>query len=127
MPGSAEAMAEDRGFTVTGDRADAFEAAIRSGPAETALSDLTYFGGMSVGDSNDAVLDGVGGALVEAVGDVVDADVAGQVRDSDGSASEVSHRTKGVILDGDEMARQVEAVVAVAEAVEGVEAGGQRA
>lgn len=123
MPGSASATADDRDFTVTGDRADAFEEAIRSGRAEGAIDDLRYFEALSVGDSSDAIFGGLGGAMVEMVDDVTDGDVEGEIRESDDGTSTVSHRTKGLILDGEEMGRQVEAVVAVADAAESVESG----
>lgn len=115
-------VADDRLAAVGG--TEAVARAVVSGRARSALLELDGFDIVFVGNASDA--------LEEALPDVSDSRLASwfeaAVTDRvpvPGDASTVAIETEGLVLDGDRLRRQVEAVAAVADAFEEAAAGGR--
>jgi hypothetical protein len=92
---------------------------VLSRQSRDALVDPTYFGRFSVGAVPDDRIGAVGTPKRTFLGAVGSGTLASTYsEDTHGDAGRITHESTGVILDAAEMERQVEAVVAVAEAVQ---------
>ncbi len=103
--------------------------ALISGDAREALLQMEEFGQLFVGDAETVfqeALPDVGDSVPEiagfSVGSMVQSGIATLVAQTgiEGDEKTVSHRVEGTVLDADELERQVEAVVTVAEVYEEV-------
>lgn len=116
--------AVDDRFAVMGDGDEALVEALVSGRAREAMLAVDDLGALSVGDPTDALLEGLPDMSDSMLGGMFESHVEGRVEGgTDGDRSTVSVETDGTLLDAAELQRRVDAVVAVAEAVEDAETG----
>lgn len=109
----------DERFVAIGDGGGLAGAAL-STRARNALLDLDEVDHLSVGDPTGAMASAVPDMSGSLVGDAIQSRIESRIADElVGGASTVTHRTKGTLLDGASLERQVTAVVAVADAVDG--------
>lgn len=112
-------VAEDPTFQGVGPTADRYADSVLSGQSLDALGALRSFGTFAVGDASGALVDALPDSVQSLLGSIPGTDAAADLeRRGHADASTVSHTVEGLIFEADEFERQVEAVVAVADAVE---------
>jgi hypothetical protein len=106
-------------FVVVGESSTAFAEQLLTPRARDALADVDDLGTLTVGDPSGVVADAIPEQSDSFVGGVVENKMAELIeRAIHGDRNRVANETRGVLLDSHELARQAEAVAALADALE---------
>lgn len=116
--GSVATVSLGEGFWAVADDED-LARAVLTDRVRNAFHDLERVDGIYVGDAGGVLEDAVAEATGSGLGGMVAGSVASLIAGSlPGDATRVSYETRGLLLDGDEMAGRARAVAAVADAFE---------
>lgn len=119
VPDELRQKSLDGHYYLVGEASADYGNQVLTGRVRTALDDLTGAGGVIVGDPTDAIMAAVPDDLGGTLGSMMVSKIRERISDRRAfKAGTASHSDEGLLLDADELAARIEAVVAVAEAHE---------